>query len=614
MYMSPDNKMITYEIPPSFIDSAGHLKKFQIEMKQFVSDQTKRVAIVNAPTASGKTYGFRLMGEKGKTTLIVFPNNLLSRETVEAFKLYSADGVALLNAFSINALKNEKKNQGFHDFTIRKAIGLILENKKFVITNPTLLYNMLRNHYSEKHKEDMLSELIKNNLTTVIFDEFHIYSRDQALMVLASTLLLRKDIKLIFASATIPDYLPNLLKELYGEDQLCEIRVKRSSEGGENSALLQGKLSLHLFNGSAVEFVRSNSFLFRTGKWFLILDSIKNIHEAKSELSAHIPNSDIMVVSAYDDPSYEGYANIKNGMISKRIIIGSNIVEQGINPPVDYTNFLIEPGYSPESIIQRSGRIGRGTFVVSNLYVAIHTVTFPDQIESMDDFFAFTNNFKYRYEPCPLLRDIGAYLWFMIDRLTGNAKESVFQNLKNDKRNASVLVSCFGTKKLDRNLNDKAWVYANIRYVKELGKIVEWWKYYKESISRFIPSQNEINVLDTSDDFKEFGGLSTKYSELWLKKNKEVVEVEDGFWIVKDFLNKPDFDFPVCVSGLPFDPKVKMKYGNIYFNARKEIINRFKLFYGNFFALPDEMKETFEALGNCIYATAGMERLRLELI
>ena len=607
--------MITYEILPSFIESAGNLRQFQLEMVQFAENEKKRVAILSAPTAAGKTHGFRQMGDKGKTTIIVFPNNLLSNETLKAFSESGVSDIAVLNASSINRLMHEKKNHGFHDFTQRKAIGLILENKKFIITNPTVYYNLINNHYSLQSREDMLSELLRNNLSTVIFDEFHIYSRDQASMILASTLLLRKDIKLMFASATLPDYLPPLLKEMYGDDQFCEIRAKRSSQRKEESELLQGKLNLHIFNGSAIEFIHQNPTVFDNGRWFLILDSIRNIHEANRELARRIPQSEIMMISAYHDPSYEAYAMVKNGMTNKRIIIGSNIVEQGINPPSEYVNFLIEPGFSSESLIQRAGRIGRGSSSVSELYIAMqsNTVVFPDRVETVDEFFDFVSNFRFRSERHPWIRSLGTYLWFMLDRLTGNAKEAVLENLKGGHVNSSLLAACFSTKKVDRNLSDKSWVTGNIRYLRELKEISEWWSEYKESIYSFIPSQNEIKVLDTSEDFTEPGGFFTEYSELWIRKNKEIVEAEGGLMIVGDFLDRPDFDFTIYVSGLPFDSRVKKRYGDIFFSSRKEIIERFRSFYKSYFGLPGEIKEIIEALGDCIIATAGPERLRIEL-
>ncbi|QRF75588.1 CRISPR-associated helicase Cas3, subtype CYANO [Thermoplasmatales archaeon] len=611
--MGADIKVITYEIPPSYIDSIGGIRQFQLEMVRFAENSEKRVAVLSAPTGAGKTLGFSMMGNGSKTTLIVFPNNLLSNETLHTFNKTGVNDVALLNASSINRVMREKKSMGFHDFTLRKAIGLILRNKKFILTNPTVFYNLLTNHYSQQSREDMLSELMRNNLSTVIFDEFHIYSRDQTSMILASTLLLRNDVKLMFASATLPNYLNQLLIEMYGEDQVCKITVERTQQRSEGSEVLQGKLNIHIYKGTAIDFIRSNPKIFESGKWFLILDSIRNIHEANQEFVPRIAQSNIMLISAYHDPSYETYAMVKNGMIGKRIIIGSNVVEQGINPPCEYTNFLIEPGYSLESFIQRAGRIGRGSSVVSELYIAIKTnvSNFPEKVEKIDDLFDFISDFGFGYERPPWMKSLGTYLWFIIDKLTANAKEAVLENLKKGSVNSSLLAACFSTKHLDMILGDKQFALGSSRILVEIKEISEWWKNYKETIYKFIPSQNEIQVLDTSEDFMETGGFMTEYSELWLRKNKEIVDEKDGMIIVKDFRDRPDFNFSVYVTGLPFASRVKMRYGDIYFKSRKEIIDRFKIFYKQYFGLPDEIKDVLEALGNCILSTAGPERLVL---
>ena len=606
---------ITYEIPPSYISSAGDLRQFQQDMVQFV-EGGKKVSILSAPTGAGKTHGFRLMGKTGKTVLIVFPNNLLSNEAFQAFNKLEDNSVALLNASSINSLMREKRNLGFHDFTRRRAISNILENKKFIITNPTVFYNLINNYYSAGGKQDMLSELMKDNVSCIIFDEFHIYSRDQASMLLASTLLVRNDVKLMFSSATLPDYLAQLLSQMYGEDQLYKIYVKRIAQKKPGSDLLQGRINIHIVRSSATDFIRKRPELFSTGKWFLILDSIRNMQEAFHELAQHLNPSEIAVISAYHDPSYETYTKIREGISAKRIIIGSNIVEQGINPPPEYNNFLIEPGYTPESFIQRSGRIGRGSTTTSELYIAMQSQAggFADKLETIDDLYRLIIGFRFRHSPNPSLESLGTYLWFVLGRLTKNAREAVIENLKDSQVSAKLMNACFGAKKVDTVLEDRSWILLNIHYVPELRDVSNWWVDYKRSIYNFIPPQGEVDIFDTSEDFIEHcNGFITKYSEIWIRKNKEIVNTNDGLITVKDFLSEPDYDFDVYVSGLPFNSRVKMKYGDIHFKARKEIISRFDLLYGRYFGIPDGVKNVLEELKRCILATAGPERLKLEL-
>lgn len=614
--MKPSIDLINYEIPPSYISSTGGQRLFQSEMVNFIKGD-KKAAILSAPTGSGKTHGFRMMGEDKKTILIVFPNNLLSNEVFRMFKDLNEVDISLLNARSINELIWEKKNSGYKDFTQRKAIGKILENKRFVITNPTVYYNLLNNYYNQGSKMDMLSELIKNNLSCVIFDEFHIYSRDQASMLLASTLLLRNDIKIVFSSATLPSYLEGVLKGLYGEDQIYEISAKRSPDYNSNSSLLQGRVNVHIVRTSATQFIEENRDCFKKGKWFLILDSIRNVHEAYQTLGKEISKSEIALISAYDDRTYENYLKLREGMSNKRLVICSNIVEQGINPPDEFNNFLIEPGYSPESFIQRAGRIGRGSFKTSELYIAIQSKAdiFPDQVKTFDDLFNLFCNFKFQYKSPPVVESLGIYLWFIIDRLTKDAKEAIFENLRPRKIDARILASCFRTKKLDIALRSHSWIFENVQYIIELKEISKWWDLYRESIYDFIPPQNKVDILDTSEDFIEYEyGFATQYSEIWARKNKKILVNEDGKLRVGEFLTNPDFDFEVYVSGLPFGSKVKMSYGDIYFKSRKEILSRFEQFYRRYFDLPEEVKEILASLGKIISATAGPERLRLELV
>lgn len=614
--MKPSIDQINYEIPPSYINSSGGQRLFQLEMVDFIKGD-KKAAILSAPTGSGKTHGFKMMGEKEKTILIVFPNNLLSNEVFRMFKDLNEVNVSLLNAHSINSLIREKKNSGFEDFTQRKALGKIIENKGFVITNPTVFYNLLNNYYNRGSKMDMLSELIKNNLSCVIFDEFHIYSRDQVSMLLASTLLLRKEIKIVFSSATLPSYLELVLKELYGEDQVCKISAKRSPDNYSNSSLLQGRVNVHIVKSSVIDFIEKYRKVFKTGKWFLILDSIRNIHEAYHALLKEFSESEIMVISAYDDPSYENYIELKNGMSDKHIVIGSNIVEQGINPPDEFNNFLIEPGYSLESFIQRSGRVGRGSSKTSELYIAIQSEVgiFPERLDTFEELFDLFGNFKFPYKAPLTTASLGTYLWLILDRLTKDAKEAVLENLISRNINAKVLATCFRTKKLDLALRNHSWISGNIKYVSELKEISNWWDSYRESIYDFIAPQNEVDILDTSDDFTEYKtGFVTQYSEIWVRKNMNILNREGGIITVRDFLTKPDFDFEVCVRGLPFRSRVKMRYGEIYFNSRKQIISRFEDFHKKYFDLPEELEKIFASLEQFIKATAGPERLKLELL
>lgn len=603
-------------IPPSYLLASGYTREFQQEIVKFASDTTKRIALLSAPTGAGKTHGFRLMGSDNKMVLLVFPNNLLSNETLLSFKEGKERDIALLNASTINQVLREKREAGFTDFTQRMAIGFLLEGRKYIITNPTILYNLLDNHYVHSAREDSLSELLKFNISTLIFDEFHVYSRDQASVILALSKLLGEDIKIIYASATLAPDLRLVLERLFDPREICEITARRRSENSEDSVLLQGPIEFNFFRTSTVSFIRDHDHLFKTGNWFLILDSIRNISNAYSELILHVPKSQIAIISAYHDPSYETYVTISKSIGEKRIVIGSNIVEQGINPPREYDNFLIEPGFSPESIIQRVGRVGRGTKTLSRVYLSVQgtSAIIPKRVGTIDEFFEFFSNFRFRRDRIPWSRSIATYLWFIISKLTRNAQKAILDNLRQDSANSSLLSGIFEAKKTDSNLCNDEWIHSNSKYLRELEEISKWWKLYKASIYRFIPSQSEMKILDTAADFVEGADFITEYSSLWIRKNREIKEFGEDFIEVGEFLEKPDFDFKVRVSGLPFSQQVPMRYGDIIFNARHEILSRFERIRSSYFNLTEELENFLESLGNCIKSTAGLERLTLELI
>ena len=615
-YMKAKNVLKTYYFEPSYIEKDGHLRLFQAQMIDFYNDIEKKIALVSAPTGSGKTYGFSLLGIDNKTTFIIFPNNLLSRETSDSL-IKSGQQVAILNAKEINRCMYEFKGKGFINFTRRKAIEYILSNKKFIVTNPTIYFNLLKNTYDSFSKEDMITTLIQNNVTTIIFDEFHVYSRDQAAKLISSIFLFRNDIKFVFSSATLPAYLKEMIDNLFGENRVSTIKVKKINEV-KNSSILQGPLNVNIFKGSAESFVSENIELLKNENWFFILDSIRNIHNTRKELiSLGIKKEEIIVISAYDDPSYEKYESLKNVKLNNaRIVIGSNIVEQGINPPSNFTNFIIEPGYSCESFIQRAGRVGRNTLKSSNLIVAFEsTVSSFPEAQNIDELFSFFSNISFRKWNDIVLKEetIGTYLWFFINKLTPSAAKSIYENIKGSKVASKVYMA----NKINKLFSNKDEVYKTRRYIREINDIIQWWNDFKDSVYKFISSDDSVSILDISEEFSDsYEGFSTDYSNLWIKANKEILENNtDGFVIVRDFLESPNFDFQIKVYGIPFvNSGLTLRYGDILFKGRSLIIDSFEKHTKMYINLPEDLNDLLINLKRVVKDTAGIERLRIEML
>ncbi|MGC8726182.1 MAG: DEAD/DEAH box helicase [Thermoplasmata archaeon] len=604
----------TIKLRPSYIEGMGNYRKFQEDMKGILN-QNKRVVILDAPTGSGKTFAFSKLANDMQTTIIVLPNNLLGKEVYDSLNSSNPNEVVFLNAKNVRECVLSYKSKGF-SMTKAKAIELLISGKKYVVTNPTIMYYIILNYYTS-NKEDMISTLIKNNLSLIIYDEIHIYTRDQIAMILSMCLLFPEKIKILFSSATIQENFKNLVNEIFGKDNVETIKVPRMhNNNNEKNVLIQGPINVTIFQGEITDFIKENIDLIKNGKWFIIADSIKNMHMAKKELlNNNFSINEISMISAYDDPSYEEYEKIRKKEIeNKKIIIGSNIVEQGINPPNYFTNYIIEPGVYLNNFIQRTGRIGRGQNNESNLYIIVnsHIDTIPDNIENIDDLYSFFKNFNFKNDYYIDAFSVGCYLGILLCKLSFNARKVIIKNIyKKTTLDIKAGLSC--SIKIDVLFSDKKWIGTQFKYIREIKEMSEWWITYKESFYKFIPEEDKISILDIGDQ-DGFGNVNTEYSKIWLKRNKEIISDSDPkFWVVKDFNKEPNNNFSVSVYGIPFSKSyLPYKFGDIYFNAKDEIIKNCeeKIKY---IGISKEQKEFLNYLAKFIKSTASIERLKVDI-
>ncbi|MGE9811249.1 DEAD/DEAH box helicase family protein, partial [Ferroplasma acidiphilum] len=316
---------IIFSINESYLSSNGTVRPFQEEMREFADySNKKRVALLSAPTGSGKTFGFKNMVVNG-FIMILLPNNLLSEEVYQDFN-DAATGVSLLNAKSVNQLLAKHKNEGFQDISKDKVIEEILTGSKICITNPEFFYYLILNKYKFYQLNDSLTDLLKDGLRLIIVDEIHVYSRDQINIILAILKLINNNIKIMFSSATIPDYFKNLVGLLFDEKNVMEITAERQYKKSPDNSILQGQLNVTIPSIYKItEFIKDRIDLLKNGYWFIIADSIRNIQGIYNVLAASSINKDeIGMISAYHDSGYLLYKEIfKNRKL--RIIIGSNI-------------------------------------------------------------------------------------------------------------------------------------------------------------------------------------------------------------------------------------------------------------------------------------------------
>jgi CRISPR-associated endonuclease/helicase Cas3 len=612
---------IKFSIKESYISTEENSLQFQKQMEEFSRGYSnKRIAILSAPTGAGKTTGFKRMETDGYI-FILLPNNLLSWEV---YKDFSKDhDVVLLNRYSMDQKKQEYIEKKFN-VDDDKIIWSMVTGKKIVISNPELFYYIILNKYKYSKRSDAFSDFIRSGLRAIIIDEIHVYSNDQINILLGILKLIHKDIKLMFSSATIPNYFKELINFLFDEKNVLEIKAEREYKQSSNNRVLQGKINCTIVQDETVIFIKNNIDIMKNGYWFIIADSIRNIQNIYNILNKYINTDEIGIISAFHDPGYNVYKEISENQ-KRRIIIGSNIIEQGINPPKYFKNFIIEPGMDIKNFIQRIGRIGRNNNQESNLYIIfkseISNSELPEKEYSIEELYDFVEKKLPEKREYHFPKYIGVYSALISSWFSKNLGRIIDENINRDRDGNGFYNGFYSAKhlleKFEKINEDEHILYKYKRQIRNIKSILKWWNcYYYPSITSFIPPNNK--AIFKFDNDKKFSSDSINsnnfsYDALWIRKNTNTEISENGIITIKYFRNKPEYDFNVYASGIPFNPNpIEINYSQISpYKARSYIIENLKDIDENSCSC-DECKNFLQNLKDVVYATAGYERLSIK--
>ena len=607
----------SYNLKSSFVDrnQSGDMRQFQEDLMNFVKSDEERVAILDTPTGSGKTYSFKNIGNEYAKTIIVLPNNLLAKEVAKDF----GNNSVILNKESIlEQVKKRKITFNLESTSISETIAYMINDKSHIITNPTVFYYLIINHYNQLEKEDMITKLVKENLKTVIFDEFHIYSKDQILMIIACAMILPNRIKIIFSSATPPDYFFEFTNGVFGKEKVRYISIKRHYERNEKGDLIQGPINLNIVLQNTIDFLSKNKELLKEGYWVLILDSIRNVDQVGKFLIGVYPKDSIAFISAYYDPYYRSYNDIKNEKKEYRIIISTNIIEQGININKKYTNFIIEPGQSVSNLIQRLGRVGRGNEEASNVYVCLPSgFNTPDEdVQNIEQAYNLFKKMNYGTATTkPKAFGVGVYIGFLLEKLSFLAADKIFRNLINYKNDA-IMAGIYSVKNIEDTFsNEEGLKIIRKKCFSEIMDIKKWFDNYRETLFTFINEDSKkMNIIDYDDSTLEDNFLRTEYSLIWIMKNKVILNISDDGAIVGGFNEKPNYDFKVRVLNLPDGSRI-IPYPEVAFRSKGIIMETLNQIMNDMGCEENEkMQKLKNAIISVVRETAGIERLKLEVI
>ncbi|AAT42590.1 type I-D CRISPR-associated helicase Cas3' [Picrophilus oshimae] len=532
---------INYNIKASYIDTKNGKRRFQEEMEKFIKDREHSIMVLKAPTGSGKTYGFYNLNEKNNV-LMVMPNNVLVEQVYNDL-IKQNKNCKKLTADDLDSIENDK------NIDRRRAFNLLInpDENSFVITNPEILLRLVINKYTTSDKIDEIALLKENGFNLIIIDEFHVYNTQQLKELSAIIYILNKSFKILLASAT-PNYAIIKPLESILKNKIIKYDVKRQDSGSD---VIQGPINLKIcLNMDIKDFINLNKDIIMNGRWLFILDKIISIEDVYNELLK-------CKISPDDISLFDSYHNDKNW--NRRIILSSNILEQGINIP-EIENVVIEPGRSAVNIEQRLGRVGRGRRDESNAYIILNNISennfncdIKDYDSLMDKFYSIFENNDSEFGSYSL----GVQIAKISESFTYLMRHQIYMEFIKDydeiKHGYLDFVQINNVIKNKKIFNNHR---ANITMEK-------WWNKYKETMETFINADKKIKIRDQTIYGKDF---ETEYSQIWLARFKEVTgNIARGTRI------KPQ---KIClkVLGMPFSSDgFFIPYSELY-NARKKII------------------------------------------
>ena len=587
------------------MESDNGIRLFQEDMKQF-SHNRNNILLLDAPTGAGKTRGFLNMNENGGV-IIILPTNILSKQVYDDLVKEGKSVVMLSKEMIDKALETDYSGRAIGKLN---AIKEMISFKNFIVTNPTVLLYLILNYYGHRENEeiksyenDMSTFLFKQGFNTIIFDEFHVYSPDQIRIVLSINTILRNNFKFVYSSATPTKMVRKAVSGVSEKLGLKieEIRVHRLSEG--KGTPVQGPLDVSVFAGAGygvADFVKENSSLFIEDYWLIIVDRITEIEKVYRELLyAGIKDDDMALLDGYH----------RRGGFGKRVVIASNLVEQGINPDKQYRKIVMDSGHGVKNLMQRLGRIGRGTSEKSSVFICIPKIIAGEPsgtINTYDELIDYLSPVlpEREYNVSPY--SIGVFIGAITSRFSKNLRTTSESSLNGTGSIYSGLLDFYH---LDTMLSEKSdWIKNNIGEFPDLTRIIKWWKGYKKTFYNFIEDTTAEEVTDISLGPDQ--RFEAKYNLYWILSNKVISETVKGELVAESTREVPDLNFEVSVSGIPFMEKVYYPYSEILYRSRAVINDALdvELQNGALTGRKDEIDEILKKIGLVVKSTSGKGR------
>lgn len=174
-----DAEPLVGDMPPF-----GH----QVIARETIETQEEFYLALTAPTGSGKTNSWAvpaLTSDRLGVVLALYPTNALARDQYRSLcrlrdRLNPSKAVEYLDAEQLGLKRDEYDYRITKGEVLEQIVRTMKRSGGVIVTNPDIFIYGLKGYFSNHY----LASVLKNMVSTVVFDEFHLFDLKQTDMIL----------------------------------------------------------------------------------------------------------------------------------------------------------------------------------------------------------------------------------------------------------------------------------------------------------------------------------------------------------------------------------------------------------------------------------------------
>ncbi len=362
---------------PSYDFSFQKARAFQNEVLTWLHEGDEQVAVVNAPTGSGKTAAFSELCKVQNKTLLIYPTNSLLTQQKRILE----------NEFGLNVSVLSGETLTEHGYNRTEELLQYATNPQLgdvILTNPDILQANLQDVYVDT--AGIATEFF-NYFDGIVYDEFHFYDEFEASGLLLQIKVVTDRVpeaKIILSSATPNETLVGSVEEILDVD-VARIKSEYVEDGDFfrfDTDVLRRNESLWDSREEIVKILEEESTKLATGqepRVALVFNSAYYSNRFYSYLSQEKP--DLYELTEKDN-GYDTHQEEEIEPDKHPILITTKKGEVGLD--YDIRTLMMEKPNTAESFLQRFGRAGRKNEATAYLFNLGKLNWWRDKIEYPD--------------------------------------------------------------------------------------------------------------------------------------------------------------------------------------------------------------------------------------